>query len=144
MAGAREMTARESLWARLRELLFGPGPGAGRAPASRPGEDMPYEILLEGREPIEAWSVCTVCINADRIASVQRPRWRCSDCGSAADHQQPLPQYLDENSLDVLDRNLREWLNVKGMRPAYKMLKSARFKCLMTLSRRRQPAPATT
>jgi hypothetical protein len=53
-----------------------------------------------------------------------------------------MPQYLDENSLEVLERNLREWLAVKGMRPAYKSLRSARFKCLMTLSRRRFPAPA--
>ena len=70
--------------------------------------------------------------------------WRCSDCGSLADHQQPIAQYLDENSLEVLDRNLREWGSVKGVRPAYRMLKSARFKCLMTLSRRRQSAPAAT
>lgn len=138
------MTAPESLWTRLQRLLFGPDPGAGRAPASRAGDEMPYEILLEGREPIEAWSVCTVCMNADRTASVQRARWRCADCGSLADHQQPIVRYLDENSLEVLDRNLREWGAVKGVRPAYKMLRSARFKCLMTLSRRRQSAPAAT
>ena len=41
------MTARESLWARIQRLFFGPDPGAGRAPASRAGDDMPYEILLE-------------------------------------------------------------------------------------------------
>jgi hypothetical protein len=138
------MTAPESLWTRLQRLLFGPDPGTGRAPATRAGDEMPYEILLEGREPIEAWSVCTVCMNADRTAAVQRARWRCSDCGSLADHQQRIAQYLDENSPEVLDRNLREWGNVKGVRPAYKMLKSARFKCLMTLSRRRQSAPAAT
>jgi len=78
----RVMTARESLWAKLQRLLFGPNPGMGRAPVSRHGDEMPYEILLEGREPIEAWSVCTVCMNADRTASVHRPRWRCLDCGS--------------------------------------------------------------
>jgi hypothetical protein len=136
------MTARDSLWVKVQRLFFGPGPGVGRAPASRAGDEMPYEILLEGREPIEAWSVCTVCMNADRTASVQRPRWRCADCGSLADHQQPIPQYLDENPTEVLERNLREWLAVKGMRPAYKTLRSARFKCLMTLSRRRVAAPA--
>jgi hypothetical protein len=136
------MTARESLWTKVQRLFFGPDPGAGRAPASRAGDEVPYEILLEGREPIDAWSVCTVCMNADRTASVRRPRWRCSDCGTVADHQQPMPQYLDENSLEVLERNLREWLAVKGMRPAYKSLRSARFKCLMTLSRRRLSAPA--
>ncbi len=136
------MTARESLWAKVQRLLFGPAPGMGRAPVSRHGDEMPYEILLEGREPVEAWSVCTVCMNADRTASVHRPRWRCSDCGSLADHQLPIPQYLDENPIEVLERNLREWLAVKGMRPAYKTLRSARFKCLMTLSRRRVSAPA--
>jgi hypothetical protein len=136
------MTASESLWTKLQRLLFGPGPGLGRAPASRRGDEMPYEILLDGREPIEAWSVCTVCMNVDRTASVRRPRWRCADCGSIAEHQQPIPRYLEENPIDVLERNLREWLAVKGMRPAYKSLRSARFKCLMTLSRRRVAAPA--
>ncbi|HUO68756.1 MAG TPA: hypothetical protein VMV37_14535 [Gammaproteobacteria bacterium] len=143
MDEVRAMTARESLWAKVQRLFFGPAPGLGKAPVSRPGDEMPYEILLEGRESIEAWSVCTVCMNADRTASVRRPRWRCKDCGSVADHQQPMPQYLDENPVDVLERNLREWLAVKGMRPAYKSLRSARFKCLMTLSRRRLAAPAT-
>jgi hypothetical protein len=138
------MTTSESLWTKLQRLILGPDPGIGRAPATRAGDEIPYEILLEGREPIDAWSVCTVCMNADRTASVQRARWRCSDCGSLADHQQPIERYLDENSLDVLDRNLREWGSVKGVRPAYKMLKSARFKCLMTLSRRRHPAAAET
>ena len=101
------MTASESLWTKVQRLFFGPDPGMGHAPASRPGGEMPYEILLEGREPIEAWSVCTVCMNVDRTASVRRPRWRCSDCGSDAEHQQPLPQYLDESPIDVLERNLR-------------------------------------
>ena len=139
------MVPSESLWTRVQRLLFGPGPGlSGHAPVRRADEQMPYEILLDGLEPVEAWSVCTVCLNVDRTASVQRARWRCADCGSLADHQQPIPQYLDENSLEVLDRNLREWTAVKGVRPAYKMLKSARFKCLMTLSRRRQGAPTTS
>ena len=139
------MTASESLWARVQKLFFGPDPGvSGHAPARRADEQMPYEILLDGLEPIEAWSVCTVCVNVDRTASVRRARWRCPDCGSPAGQQQPITQYLDENSLEVLDRNLREWSAVKGVRPAYKMLRSARFKCLMTLSRRRQAAPATS
>ena len=139
------MTTSESLWTRVQRLLFGPNPGvSGHAPARRADEQMPYEILLDGLEPIEAWSVCTVCVNVDRTASVRRARWRCSDCGSLADHQQPITQYLDENSLEVLDRNLREWSAAKGVRPAYKMLKSARFKCLMTLSRRRRGVPATS
>ena len=137
------MTVQDTLWGRLQRLLFGPDQGvSGRVPTSR-GHEMPYELLLEGHEPIEAWSVCTVCMNADRTASVQRARWRCADCGSLADHQQPIAQYLDENALEVLDRNLREWGNVKGVRSAYKMLKSARFKCLMTLSRRRSSPAAT-
>jgi hypothetical protein len=139
------MSEPVSLWTKVKGLLFGPDRGtSGRAPALREGEQMPYEILLEGREPIEAWSVCAVCMNVDRTASVRRPRWKCGDCGSPAEHQQPIPEFLDANSLDVLERNLREWLAVKGVRPAYKTLRSARFKCLMTLSRRRQPAPAAT
>jgi ribosomal protein S27AE len=138
------MTASESLWAKLQRFFF-PNQGvSGRAPASRDGEQMPYEILLDGLEPIEAWSVCTVCMNVDRTASVHRPRWKCGDCGSPAEHQQPIAEYFDTTSVEVLERNLREWLAVKGVRPAYKSLRSARFKCLMTLSRRRQSAPAAS
>jgi len=71
---------------------------------------------------------------------VLRKRWRCADCGSAAsnDSQQPLTRYLVDNPIDVLEKNLRQWGQAKGVRPAYKMLKSARFKCLMTLSKRRE------
>ena len=73
---------------------------------------------------------------------MQRRRWRCSDCSAIGDLQQPLPQYLDEHPVDTLDRDLKEWGNAKGVRAAYKMLKSARFKCLITLNRRRQPDAA--
>ena len=103
---------------------------------------MNYEILIEGREPIEAWSVCTVCLQVDRTASVQRRRWRCSDCSAIGDLQQPLPQFLDEHPVETLEQDLKEWGNVKGVRAAYKMLKSARFKCLITLNRRRLPNAA--
>jgi hypothetical protein len=141
MEAARAMTPNDSLWSRLQRLFWGPNHGlAGSTPGHTPDGQMHYEILLEGREPIEAWSVCTVCLNVDRTASVARRRWRCSDCSSLSDMQQPLPEYLAANPADVLDKNLREWGNAKGVRPAYKMLKSARFKCLMTLSRRRAGA----
>ena len=42
---------------------------------------MSYEILLEEREPIDGWTVCTVCLNVDRTATVARRSWRCADCG---------------------------------------------------------------
>jgi hypothetical protein len=106
------------------------------------GGEMSYEILIDGREPIEAWSVCTVCLQVDRTASVRRRRWRCSDCSAIGDLQQPLPQFLDEHSVETLDKDLKQWGNVKGVRAAYRMLKSARFKCLITLNRRRQPSAA--
>jgi hypothetical protein len=113
------------------------------APRLSGGENN-YEILIESREPIEAWSVCTVCLNVDRTASVRRRRWRCSDCGAMSVLQQELPQYLDENPVDTLENNLKQWGSVKGVRAAYRMLKSARFKCLITLNRRRQPEAAQT
>lgn len=99
---------------------------------------MGYEVLIEKNEPIDGWSICTVCLQVDRTEAVLRKRWRCSDCGSENinDLQQPLRSYLTANPLDQIEKNLQEWSNVKGMRPAYKMLKSARYKCLMTLSRR--------
>jgi hypothetical protein len=101
---------------------------------------MSYEILIEQQEPIDGWTVCTICLNVERTAAVSGKRWRCPDCGTDASNntQQPLTTYLAENTVEVLENNLRQWGNVKGVRAAYKMLRSARYKCLMTLSRRRQ------
>lgn len=100
---------------------------------------MSYEILIEQQEPIDGWTVCTICLNVERTAAVSGKRWRCPDCGADAGNntQQPLTIYLAENSVEVLENNLRQWGNVKGVRAAYKMLRSARYKCLMTLGRRR-------
>lgn len=99
---------------------------------------MSYEILIEGTEPIDDWTVCTVCLNVARSSAVGARKWRCSDCGSDASHelQQPLRKYLTDNPIEIIEKNLREWGNIKGVRPAYKMLRSARYKCLLTLSRR--------
>jgi hypothetical protein len=107
-----------------------------------------YEILIEGREPIDEWTVCTVCLNVERTAKVWRGKWRCSDCGvdPSNNSQRALKVYLAENPAETLEKNLRAWSNVKGVRPAYKMLRSARYKCLMVLGRRArgepEPAPA--
>ena len=113
---------------------------SGHTPRSVGGE-MGWEILIDAREPIEAWSVCTICLQVDRTASTNRRRWRCSDCSSIGDLSQPIVRYLDEHPVDVLEKDLKEWGNVKGARAAYKMLKAARFKCLITLNRRRQIKP---
>jgi hypothetical protein len=104
---------------------------------------MSYEILIEEREQIDGWSVCTVCLNVDRTATVARRRWRCADCGIDAGNrtQQTLKDYLTENPAETLEKNLREWGNVKGVRAAYKMLRSARYKCLLTLGRRMRGEP---
>jgi hypothetical protein len=105
---------------------------------------MSYEILLEEQEPIDGWTVCAVCLNVERSETIALggKRWRCSDCGVGTGNntQRSLPEYLSENSLETLEKNLREWGNAKGVRAAYKMLRSARYKCLMTLSRRRGAA----
>lgn len=100
---------------------------------------MSYEILIEEREPIDGWTVCTVCLNVDRTVAVGGKRWRCADCGidAASNTQRPLSAYLTENSVETLEKNLAQWGNVKGVRAAYKMLRSARYKCLVTLSKRR-------
>jgi hypothetical protein len=97
-----------------------------------------YEILIDGLEPIEAWSVCTICLQVDRTASAQRRSWRCSDCSAIGSLTEPVVAYLDAHPAETLERDLKEWGNAKGVRAAYKMLKSARFKCLITLNRRRQ------
>ena len=55
-----------------------------------------------------------------------------------------LRDYLTENSAETLEKNLREWGNVKGVRAAYKMLRSARYKCLLSLGRRLRGEPAIT
>jgi hypothetical protein len=109
---------------------------------------MSYEILIEEREPIDAWSVCTVCLNVERTAAVSGKRWRCADCGvdPSNNTQRPLKDYLTENTTEVIEKNLREWGNVKGVRAAYRMLRSARYKCLLTLGRRMrgEAAPAAS
>lgn len=102
-----------------------------------PGGIMSYEILLDGRESIDEWSVCTFCLSVERTAAILRRRWRCTDCGVDAsnDSQRPLRAYLTENPAATLETNLREWSATPGVRPAYKMLRSARYKCLLSLSR---------
>ena len=99
---------------------------------------MSYEILLEQREPIDGWTVCTVCLSVDRTEKVLRRRWKCADCGvdTSNNSQRGLRDYLTENSSEMLEKNLAQWGNVKGVRAAYKMLRSARYKCLLTLGRR--------
>jgi hypothetical protein len=99
---------------------------------------MSYEILIEERESIDGWSLCTVCLNVERTEKVAGKNWKCADCsvGTANNSQRVLKDYLLENSTETLERNLRQWSNVKGMRAAYKMLRSARFKCLIILGRR--------
>jgi hypothetical protein len=96
-----------------------------------------YELLLDGRERIDNWSICTGCLSVERSTAVGRRNWRCSDCGIDAsnDSQQALRAYLAANPPQTLERNLREWSATQGMRPAYKMLRSARYKCLLSLSR---------
>jgi hypothetical protein len=104
---------------------------------------MSYEILIEEREPIDGWTVCTVCLSVERTAKVWRGKWRCSDCGvdTSNNSQRALKEYLVENSQETLEKSLREWSNVKGVRAAYKMLRSARYKCLMVLGRRLRGEP---
>jgi hypothetical protein len=99
---------------------------------------MSYEILIEEREPIDGWTVCTVCLSIERTMKVWRGKWRCSDCGvdTSNDSQRTLKEYLRENFPDTIEKNLRDWTAVKGVRPAYKMLRSARYKCLLVLGRR--------
>lgn len=108
---------------------------------------MSYEILIEQRAPIDGWTVCTVCLNLERTVIVARRRWRCPDCGvdTSNNTQRTLEDYLTENTAEILEKNLREWGNVKGVRAAYKMRRSARYKCLLTLGRRmrgEEPPPA--
>jgi hypothetical protein len=104
---------------------------------------MSYEILLEQREPIDGWMVCTVCLNVDRATNVLRRRWRCADCGvdTSNNSQRALRDYLTDNGAATIEKNLQEWSNVKGVRAAYKMLRSARYKCLLVLERRLREAP---
>lgn len=107
---------------------------------------MSYEILIEQRESIDDWSICTICLSVDRTANVARRRWRCAGCSSDTSNntQRTLRDYLTENPEDVIEKNLREWGNVKGMRAAYKMLRSARYKCLLTLGRRMREEPPSS
>ena len=122
--------------------------GSGSTPAytrsAGGGGTMSYELLVEQRESIDGWTVCTVCLNLDRTSAVAGKRWRCTDCGVDAsnDSQRALKTYLTENSAETIANNLEQWGNVKGVRAAYKMLRSARYKCLLTLGRRLRGEPA--
>ncbi len=113
-----------------------------RAPGSQhaggTSDSARFEILLEEREPLDRWTLCTVCLNVDRSLAVVRRRWRCSDCGvdSSNDTQQPLKAYLTTTSAETIEKNLREWMNVKGARVAYRTLRAARYKCLLVLQKR--------
>ena len=115
-----------------------------RAPGSQhsggTSDSMRYEILLEEREPLDGWTLCTVCLNVDRNLAVARNRWRCADCGvdSRNDTQQLLKAYLMSTSAETIEKNLREWMNVKGARIAYRTLRAARYKCLLVLQKRVQ------
>ena len=115
-----------------------------RAPGSQhaggASDSRRYEILLEEIEPLDRWTLCTVCLNVDHSVAVVRRRWRCSDCGVDAsnDTQQPLKAYLIATSAETIEKNLREWMNVKGARAAYRMLRAARYKCLLVLQKRVQ------
>ena len=100
---------------------------------------MSYEILVEEREPIDGWSVCTVCLNVDRTATVAAPAVGAAPIAASTPRttsQRTLRDYLTENPAETLEKNLLEWSNVKGVRAAYKMLRSARYKCLLLLGRR--------
>ena len=88
-------------------------------------------------------------MSIERTAKVYRGKWRCPDCGvdTSNDSQRTLKQYLKDNYPETIEKNLREWSSVKGVRAAYKMLRSARYKCLLVLGRRllgepTAPAPA--
>ena len=122
----------DSLVARWRESAAKPTGGSS--------DSTNFTLLIEEQEPIDVWTICTVCLNVDRTATVARKRWRCADCGvdAKSNLQQPLRDYLNENSLETIENNLRQWGNAKGVRAAYKMLRSARYKCLMTLGKRLQ------
>ena len=115
-----------------------------RAPGSQhaggTSDSARYEILLEEREPLDRWMLCTVCMNVDHSMAVVRRRWRCSDCGvdSCNDTQQPLKAYLIATPAETIEKNLRVWMNVKGARVAYRTLRAARFKCLLVLQKRVQ------
>jgi hypothetical protein len=104
-----------------------------------------YESLVEEREPIDGWTICTVCLNLDRTQAVKQKRWRCADCGvdASLDMQRELKDYLTENSAEKISSNLEQWNNTKGVRAAYKMLRSARYKCLLTLGKRLRGEPAS-
>jgi hypothetical protein len=112
--------------------------GNGSQHAGGHSDSERYELLLEDREPLDRWTLCTVCLNVERSAVVVRRKWRCADCGvdTSNDTQQPLRAYLLATPAETIEKNLKEWNNAKGMRAAYKMLRAARYKCLLTLQKR--------
>lgn len=120
------------------------GPMPAYTRSARGGDGITsYESLIEERESIDGWTICTVCLNLDRTSAVKHKRWRCADCGvdASTGPQRELKDYLTENSTETISKNLEQWNNVKGARAAYKMLRGARYKCLLTLGKRLRGEP---
>ncbi len=120
------------------------GPTPAYTRSARGGDGIAsYESLIEEREPIDGWTICTVCLNLDRTEDVLHKKWRCADCGvdASTGPQRELRDYLTENSAEKIASNLAQWNNVKGVRAAYKMLRGARYKCLLTLGKRLRSEP---
>src|SRR6187455_1189741 len=76
--------------------------------AARPVDRMSYEILMEEREPIDGWTVCTVCLSIERTTKVYRGKWRCPDCGvdTSNNSQRTVKEYLVENYPETIEKNL--------------------------------------
>jgi hypothetical protein len=77
-------------------------------------------------------------LSIERTTKVYRGKWRCADCGvdTSNNSQRTLKEYLVENYPETIEKNLNEWTAVKGVRAAYKMRRSARYKILLVLGRR--------
>ena len=86
--------------------------------------------------------VCTVCLNGAHLTkATARRKWRCSDCGAAAEQLAARSQEPILSESPTRSSELERWTTAKGVRPAYKMLRSARTSaCSLAAPAREQPS----
>ena len=85
---------------------------------------LPGQVLVVDEEDVALWRSCVA--SAARDARVVIHAYVVT----------PDHFHLLATPAETIEKNLKEWNNAKGMRAAYKMLRAARYKCLLTLQKR--------
>ena len=81
------------------------------------------------QNPIDAMTVCPLCLNHFPPGSVSSDYPVCTDCSSEGIDSlvQPISDYLASKTPEDFDDMLARWEAADGFRPEYKALKSKRI-----------------